>query len=60
MPANVLEEYRREELEELLKMGRLQKFDYELMLRTLDHMEIGEDGYADIYFYAGTMVRVKI
>ncbi|MBB2183565.1 recombinase family protein [Lachnospiraceae bacterium MD1] len=60
VPANVLEEYRREELEELFKQGPLQMFNYERMLQTLDHMEIGEDGYADIYFYAGTMVRVKI
>ncbi len=41
---DVLQKYRSKELMRLIEeMGPIDKFSYELMLKTLDHIEIGDN-----------------
>mgnify|MGYP000047247602 FL=1 len=58
---SVLEKYRKEQLILLMqKYGRITEFDYPLMLQTLDHIEIANDGIATAIFLAGIQVKIDI
>ncbi|HNX29458.1 MAG TPA: hypothetical protein PKN87_08640 [Syntrophomonadaceae bacterium] len=48
---DLMKDYRARELMDLsVKMGRIKRMPYELMLKTLDHFEIGIDGMASLFF----------
>lgn len=58
---NILTQYRQQQLEKLMKQyKRISTFDYELMLQTLDHIEIANDGTAIAFFLAGMQVKLLI
>ena len=60
-PETAVQRYKQRELEKLsLEKGTIEKIEYELVISTLDHMDIGMDGFADVYFYAGAKIRIKI
>lgn len=60
-PVTALEKYKRKELDRLLvEKGVIETLEYELVISTLDHIGIGIDGYADVYFYAGAKITIKI
>lgn len=39
--------------------GPIENFSYKFMLKTLDHIEIGNDGLAEVIFLAGTKVELR-
>lgn len=56
---NTLEQYRLEDLIRLTEsIGRIEKMPYELMLKTLDHIEISNDGTVEVIFLAGMRIKV--
>ena len=57
---NVLTVYRAKELVRLLKEnGHIEKMSYELIHKTLDHIEIGYDGSVEVIFFTGTRVEIE-
>lgn len=55
---DVLKCYRAKELIRLVeKTGHIDMLPYELMLKTLDYIEIGIDGKVDVIFLAGTRIE---
>lgn len=60
-PVTALQKYKRKELDKLIiEKGVVASQEYELVISTLDHIGIGIDGYADVYFYAGAKITIKI
>lgn len=54
---NLLTRYRAQELIDLIKTGqKLNKFDYELSLKILDHIEVTPEGKLTVIFLAGIRV----
>lgn len=57
---NELERYRTKELINLTaEVGCISSSNDGLMLKTLDHIEIGNDGLAEVIFRAGTRVEIR-
>jgi len=50
--------YRAMEMVRLLDRGRIRKFDYGLMLKVLDHIEVTLVGRLAVIFLTGTRVTV--
>ena len=60
-PVTALQKYKRKELDKLIiEKGVIVSLEYELVINTLDHIGIGIDGYADVYFYVGAKITIKI
>lgn len=56
-PKDVLEKYRVAELIKLTnEIGKIEKLTYELVLKTLDYIEIDNDGKIEIVFLAGIKI----
>ena len=53
-----LVKYRAREMAKLLERGRIREFDYLLVNKVLDHIEVREDGRLVIIFLTGTRVTV--
>lgn len=54
-----LQRYRAKEIIRIVKnIGKIDTMPYELMLKTLDHIEIGSDGTVEVIFLAGTRISV--
>lgn len=58
MGDNELIRYRAREMAELLKRGRLWEFNYDLVNKVLDHVEVTVDGRLAVIFLTGTRVTV--
>ena len=51
--------YRAREMGRLLgERGRIREFDYELMMKILDHVEVTADGKLAVIFLTGTRVTI--
>lgn len=60
-PKNELEQYRVKELITLVEeVGKIKNVEYELVLSTLDYIEINEEGVAKVIFLAGIGVQFLI
>lgn len=60
-PETAVQRYKQKELDRLVaEKGMIETIEYELVISTLDHIDIGMDGYADVYFYAGAKITIKI
>ena len=56
---NLLTRYRAQELMNLIKTGqKLNKFDYDLSLKILDHIEVTLDDKLVVIFLAGIKITV--
>ncbi|MPQ43830.1 recombinase family protein [Clostridium tarantellae] len=57
----ILQQYKLEQLTKLIEdHGKINKMTYELMLKTLDYIEIGTDDIAIVSFLAGVRINIKI
>jgi DNA invertase Pin-like site-specific DNA recombinase len=56
--SDILKAYRAKEMVRLIEeTGNIDALPYELMLKTLDHIEIGFDGTAEVIFLAGMIIN---